>query len=578
MNKTVKMIKESVNRLAGNADKLVNALYGGGMREDVVSEVDKENRTGSCPTPTVRISSEVLDEFRKTVGLYPAETGGMIACRGKAELVDIWHFDKTSKNTSTSYSYDVEETTAVSKEWKDKGYICAGFVHSHPESVRRPSYDDIATAMVLMDYFQNDFFYMPIIMSERNGLFTLYFYVLCGVDEKVHVELDHVLQAEPKGYILRPFRRWGKNYARKDLEAYYKRVNAAPQTPDTTAEKELNAIPSSVPVSAYFQRLSGMYPEHVLDKVIVCIGTGGARTLLENMARNGFRNFILMDGDTIAPSNIATQGCFISEMGMNKTDAIRRRICDINPLANVLCVNRFLNDDMSDEMFKSYLDQFPGRKATDYLILGCTDSFEANKRSSLLSLKYGIPYIGAGMYRRGLAAEVVFTYPGVTSSCPRCLLRSRFEAYEAGYTNDVTSEGCPSFATERLNTLIGYVSLMMLMYREAPESPYNEMLEEVKDRNFLWIRLTPHLNSSELGIGLFDKVFSDPTVSRYTFMDETLWIPQHPDSPENGEEVCKLCGGIGDLRRLRDIWPDTRLICFNQQDGDILADRVSRTS
>ena len=41
-------------------------------------------------------------------------------------------------------------------------------------------------------------------------------------------------------------------------------------------------------------------------------------------------------------------------------------------------------------------------------------------------------------------------------------------------------------------------------------------------------------------------------------MDETLWIPQHPDSSEYGEEPCKLCGGNGDLRILRGRWKDTR--------------------
>lgn len=311
----------------------------------------------------------------------------------------------------------------------------------------------------------------------------------------------------------------------------------------------------------YFKRLEGVYPEKVLDKVIVCVGTGGARTVLENMARNGFHNFILIDGDKISPSNIATQGVFISEMGMWKTEAIRVRINDINPDANVICVNRFLNDDFTDDEFRECLRNFQGKVSTDYLVLGCCDTFEGNRRSSELSLKYGLPYIGAGMYQQGLAAEVIFTYPGVTPSCPRCMLRSRYEAYEEeGYKNDVTSAGCPTFATERLNTLIGFISIMILMHGDAPESPYNKMLDEVKDRNFVWIRMSPYLSKSELGIGIFDRVFGAPDTSKYTFMDEALWIPQHPDSPEFGEKPCKLCGGVGDLRRLKYKWADTRKI------------------
>ena len=215
---------------------------------------------------------------------------------------------------------------------------------------------------------------------------------------------------------------------------YVRNVIKEPQMKkmETSSEKQTNQKPE------YFKRLEGVYPEKVLDKVIVCVGTGGARTVLENMARNGFRNFILIDGDKIAPSNIATQGVFISEMGMWKTEAIRARIKDINPDANVVCVNRFLDDDFSDDEFRDYLNSFKLKISKDYLVLGCCDTFDGNRRSSELSLKYGLPYIGAGMYQKGLAAEIIFTYPGLTPSCPRCMLRSRYEAYEKeGYKNEV---------------------------------------------------------------------------------------------------------------------------------------------
>ncbi len=77
------------------------------------------------------------------------------------------------------------------------------------------------------------------------------------------------------------------------------------------------------------------------------------------------------------------------------------------PKARVVCVDSFLDDAMSDEEFKSYLDMFPHRRPTDYLILGCTDNFEAQKRSSMLALKYGNPYLAAMMYAGGAAAELI---------------------------------------------------------------------------------------------------------------------------------------------------------------------------
>lgn len=573
------------------------------------------NKCSKVADTAITFTDDILDEFRTTVGRYHPETGGMLACSEDMTKIDTWCFDYKSKNTNSSYSYDVEEMNKQYKEWKEKGIRSVGFVHSHPDYYIYPSYDDIATAQALMKFFGNDFFYLPIIITDKKGLFKMYFYVIRHVGLNINVTLEYVKQATKDSYRFIPKRRWSKNYPIMEVEAYY---NNAIHDNDNTVEMDENddgliinkdvIKPLSVKVdqkvngksvipnykldssirfydvanenrginkkmikinrkslkvdndtSKYFQRVNGVYPENVLDKVIVCVGTGGARTLLENMARNGFRNFIFIDGDKISPSNIATQGVFISEMGMWKTEAIKARIEDINPNAKVICVNRFLDDNFTDEEFRMCLQYFKNKKSTDYLVLGCCDTFFGNKRSSELSLKYGLPYIGAGVYQQGLAAEIIFTYPGVTPSCPRCMLRSRYEAYEEeGYKNDVTSAGCPTFATERLNTLIGFISIMMLMYREAPESPYNKMLEEVKYRNFVWIRMSPYLSKSELGIGIFDRVFGSSDVAKYTFMDETLWIPQHPDSPEFGEKTCKLCGGGGDLSILKYKWKDTR--------------------
>lgn len=601
--------------------KGIGWILGFGCEEegnDMNVRLEKTAVYNGVANTSVTVSDNILDEFRKTVGKCRPETGGMLACSNDMNIIDTWCFDRKSVNTSASYSYDVQEMSEQFKKWKENNIRSVGFVHSHPSSYRHPSYDDIATARALMKFFKNDFFYLPIIISNKKGFFTMYFFVVRQVGLHLNVNLDYVQKATADGYESIPFRHWEENYIIKDVEEYYNRVNGGEDEPEsidagvaktisdrlvarpvyTQGNKPIDTKPfaptyalarpisyygmpygrviikedqmkktetphakQAVNNTDYFKRLEGVYPEKVLDKVIVCVGTGGARTVLENMARNGFHNFILIDGDKISPSNIATQGVFISEMGMWKTEAIRVRINDINPDANVICVNRFLNDDFTDDEFRECLRNFQGKVSTDYLVLGCCDTFEGNRRSSELSLKYGLPYIGAGMYQQGLAAEVIFTYPGVTPSCPRCMLRSRYEAYEEeGYKNDVTSAGCPTFATERLNTLIGFISIMILMHGDAPESPYNKMLDEVKDRNFVWIRMSPYLSKSELGIGIFDRVFGAPDTSKYTFMDEALWIPQHPDSPEFGEKPCKLCGGVGDLRRLKYKWADTRKI------------------
>lgn len=492
----------------------------------------------------VRFSRRVLDDFRSNVGRLPAETGGMLGSSGDCSVIDLCCFDRLSSNSPGSFYYDVESMSAVYRKWQERGCTTNGIYHSHPLGAVRPSFHDISTALLHIRFFELPYFYLPIFQSHPKGLYTMFFYIVRLKGELVTVHLSYVLKACEDGYRLLRFHPWQKSYAVSELDSYRKTVD--------------ESVEADVKSPDYFEKVSGLYPENVLRrKVIVSVGTGGARSALENLARCGFRNFILMDGDTVSPSNIATQGVFVSEMGVKKVEALRRRILDINPQAKVLCVARFLDDDMSDEEFKAFLEHFPDRSPTDYLIMGCTDNFFAQKRSAALAQKYGAMYLAAMMYKGGAAAELIFTYPGVTPSCPRCLLRSRYELYESGFRNDVGSEGCPIFATERMNALKGYIALMLLLYHEAPDSPFSSMLDRVKDRNFVWIRLNPDVDKL-LGIELFDRAFAE--ADALTFMDETLWVPQHPDSPRHGEAPCALCGGSGDLRELYGKWPDTRAI------------------
>lgn len=560
MKRTARLVENGLIKAAYGLDSVMRFLSC--KYDEELTEGEGKMETAEekgVPDKTIKFSAKVLDDFRKNVGKYRAETGGMLASRKDSKLIDECYFDVHSKNTSGSFYYDVESMSEVFREWKAKGFVTNGIYHSHPIGSIRPSYHDISTALLHLRFFDLDYFYLPILQNERRGLYTMYFYVVRKEEDCLNVNLEYVLKAKETGYVYASFQKWNRNYSVDQLDAYREGIGVREERhAETDASKAAER-------NIYFTKVQTLYPEHVLDKVIFCIGAGGARSALENFARSGFRNYIIMDADVVSPSNIATQGVFVSEIGKKKADVIRRRILDINPDAKVVCVDRFLDDDMSDEEFKSYMDMFPGRKPADYLIMGCTDSFEAQKRSSVLALKYGTLYLAAMMYKAGAAAEIIFVYPGVTESCPRCLLGSRFEKYENGFENDVDSSACTIFATERMNALKGYIALMLLMYHEAPGNVFSDMLDCVKDRNFVQIRLNPNVKDV-LGISIFDRVFAG--AERHTFMDETVWIPQKPDNPLNGYETCKLCGGTGHLEKLYMKWQDTRNIEAEEAEAD----------
>ena len=275
---------------------------------------------------------------------------------------------------------------------------------------------------------------------------------------------------------------------------------------------------------------------------------------MEDLARSGLGAFILIDPDIVSATNIASSGFYITDIGRSKVDVAAERIHNINPDAGIITINRKLDDCFLDEEIEEALGQNLFLKPLNLLICGCTDSFSAQVRAANLAIKYGTPYLAAQLYAGGEAAEIYFSYPGVTnSSCPRCALSSRYEAYENGFKNNVTSEAAPIFATDRLNSLKGQVALMLLLYHEDEHCRFSTMLDQVADRNFLQINMSPtakeHLNLH---------IFENDMNPEFAFFDETVWIPQVPNNVKNGFKTCPLCGGTGDLLALKGKIEDSR--------------------
>lgn len=293
--------------------------------------------------------------------------------------------------------------------------------------------------------------------------------------------------------------------------------------------------------------------EALARRTVVCIGTGGARSWLEDLARAGVGRFVLLDGDRVEPRNVATQGVFADEAGRYKVDCIQTSIRRIRPQAQVTAVPRFLDDSMDDDAFRQIVGPDLWTRPQQVLIAGCTDRFDAQARSARLALQFGTPYLAAQLYRGGLAGEVYFSYPGLTTGgCPRCAMSSRYQAYlEQGFQNDVTSQGVSIFATQRLNALKGQLALMLLLAR-AEGTPYAHMLDGVSDRNFVLVRMSPGAGAA-LGMPVLDPQ------GPMSFCDETIWVPQHPNHPRYGEPLCPLCGGEADLSAMKGTIPDTRV-------------------
>ena len=114
-----------------------------------------------------------------------------------------------------------------------------------------------------------------------------------------------------------------------------------------------------------------------------------------------------------------------------------------------------------------------------------------------------------------------------------------------------------------MNATKGYLALMLLLYTSPRQPLQHDAGRGARPQLRVDSALAPDLQGTA-GIQLFDQVLGGDA-GRLPYMDETLWVPQHPDRPEFGAKPCKMCGGTGDLRHLQVDWAglDTRAIRFD---------------
>lgn len=313
-----------------------------------------------------------------------------------------------------------------------------------------------------------------------------------------------------------------------------------------------------------------LYRQDVIKaKTVVVIGCGGSRSYIENLARSGVQRFVLVDGDRYSLSNTQTQMSYYSDLGLNKAEIIAEKVKLINPEAEVIVKPRMLDEKVSDEAFASWVGPVLQEHPEDVLIAACTDSFFANARCSRLALKYGCPFLQAGIYPGGRVLEIIFFHPAVTKACPRCMLEKRYEAnlHAEIKPQSAESDGTSVFFTEELNAKKGYISLGLLLYHTDSDPRYAEFLDDnrwfsyngkhVEDRNLMFYTMDPHMEK-HTGIKahkLFDR-WGKRLGSKYQ-VGVCYFMKKKP------RKGCPDCGGKGNLLKVKGKIRDTREGIYN---------------
>lgn len=140
-----------------------------------------------------------------------------------------------------------------------------------------------------------------------------------------------------------------------------------------------------------FTRTAGLLGKDALNKLknsaVAVFGLGGVGSYtVEALARAGVGALDLIDGDTVAESNINRQIIALhSTIGMKKAEAERSRVLDINPSAKVRAYDIFYSADTAANFdFTQY----------DYIV-DAVDSVSAKIALAVNAQKAGTPIISS---------------------------------------------------------------------------------------------------------------------------------------------------------------------------------------
>lgn len=495
------------------------------------------------------LTPAVYRAIADTIGSRPAESGGPLGGVRGSGLVSHYQPDPTAHTTGVLYEPDIEHVNGLFRNtWNPAGINLLGFVHSHPAGNRRPSTGDLRYATrILAGIPELDRLLLPIVQTEPDtGRFAVHAYAA---------------------------RRDGSRVVIDDLDLVVRNKEPEPIEPGPELDRVREAYDPTVMQGAR----------------IVSVGCGGGASFLEDMARAGTAEFVLIDPDVVEAPNVGTQQAYLTDIGRPKVDVIAERLCRISSTVKVWTIRATLGeltDNGLRQLVRGVLDEQAGQVPSATLLCAFTDNFHAQAQVARVGLNLGVAVIGGTVYQNGLGVELTFAVPGVTPACIRCALSSRYRAYlDQGYQNTVTSNGTPISATARLNGLKLPIALGILhtvSTRVDPDHPatirHRAHLRAVADRNLVLASMVPS-DDTTLGLTVFgDTAGLDPK-GRFA-ADSTVYLRQEPDGPATGRDECPDCGGSGDIRSCIGTFVDTAPmpLVFGDHRRTLRRDTVASTS
>lgn len=195
------------------------------------------------------------------------------------------------------------------------------------------------------------------------------------------------------------------NITRRDglgLVGYYS--NDGKLNLETNKGKSCIIEPYSLKMDILSRNTGILESDLMLTKRAIFVGCGSVGSFVAlQLAKAGVGHFLLIDEDIFAYHNICRHQCGIYDVGKYKVDALKERILQINPEADVIVSNCMLQ-----EMRLSCFEDFCN---ADTIVIGGADNRAGNLYACKLAKEGGAPFVAIGCWHRAFAGEVFYTLP-----------------------------------------------------------------------------------------------------------------------------------------------------------------------
>lgn len=154
-----------------------------------------------------------------------------------------------------------------------------------------------------------------------------------------------------------------------------------------------------------FSRNTGILESDIMMKkgaLFIGCGSVGSLAALE-LAKAGVGRFMLTDNDILGYHNICRHQCGIYDVGRYKTEALRDRILQINPYAEVRTFNMPIQDVPLAEL-TSFC-------TPDVIVIGGADNRAGDLYGNQIAQQVGMPFMSIGCWERAFAGEIFYCLP-----------------------------------------------------------------------------------------------------------------------------------------------------------------------